>query len=289
MKNDNTKELISSAVESLIEELKQGKTSRLENYLKFCSNFHNYSINNTLLIYFQMPEASKVAGFKTWSKLGYKIKKGEKAIKILAPQTYKYILRNGEIIYFNRMTEEEKAQTYNHKLGITFKPVPVFDINQCEKLTNEDHEFFIPLGNTHKDQYENLKLVIESQGIKVIETNTGSAEGVSHGGLIEIKETIDYNNKLLTLIHENAHEILDKGAESDRDKTDRNIRECRAEAVSYIVGNYLGLHNPFSRDYLLIWGNTEEEIRVHLEAILKASNRIIESIESFNKKDKNIA
>ena len=56
-----------------------------ENFLKFCNTFHHYSFNNIILIFSQMKEATKVAGFKQWQKLGRKIKKGEKGIRIIYP------------------------------------------------------------------------------------------------------------------------------------------------------------------------------------------------------------
>ena len=58
-------------------------------YLSFQSRFYDYSFNNTLLIWLQCPHASHVAGFRSWKKLGRFVKRGEKAIKILAPLTYK--------------------------------------------------------------------------------------------------------------------------------------------------------------------------------------------------------
>ena len=58
-------------------------------YLNTMAKFHNYSFNNTLLIAMQKPDASLVAGFHKWKKeLGRTVKKGEKAIKILAPAHY---------------------------------------------------------------------------------------------------------------------------------------------------------------------------------------------------------
>lgn len=281
----DTTQIVDEAIEKLIEELKQGKSERLQNYLKFCSKFHNYSKNNTLLIFIQKPDATKVAGFTDWNRLGYRIKKNEKSIKILRPEEYTYIEVDGERVFYNQMNEQQKASKKTHKKGRRFVTCSVFDISQVVKIDGEKDEFFTPLGDSHKEQYKSLKEIIESQGIKVIETNTGSAEGVSYGGRIEIKSTIDYNNKLLTLIHENAHEILDKGAESDRHITNNKTRECRAEAVSYIVGHYLGLENPFSRDYLLCWGNDVKEFKENIEAILKAANKIITSIEDFKKKN----
>lgn len=272
---------INGAIENLLDELKNGKSERLINYLEFCSKFYTYSPNNTILIYQQLPTASKIASFKKWSDLGFKVKKGSKAIRIIAPQPYKYIEENGERIFFSQMTQEQKKDKKSHKEGITYKSVPVFDISQCENLDENktDTEFFYPLGDTEKKQYETLKLKIENLGIEVIETNdTKGAEGVSIGGTILIKKDLNFNNKLLTLIHEVAHEFLDKGEGSDREETNKNIRELRAESVAYIVGNYIGLKSPFSSDYLLSFNADEKKFKDNIFKIVATSTKIINII-----------
>lgn len=281
MKNLNEVEKsIKDAVENLVSALNNGKSERYIEYLKFCSKFYNYSQNNQILIYTQMPTATRVAGFKSWESLGFKINKGSKALKILAPQQYKYIEVDGERIYFNQMTKEQKANKALHRTGISYKPVPVFDISQCTNMNDKDvvTSFFYNLGDTHKDQYINLSnLVSERLNINIIETEkTHGAEGVSMGGTILIKKGLDYNNKLLTLLHEVAHEMLDKGADSDREDTTKEIRELRAESISYIVGQYLGLENPFSSDYLLMYKADAKSLKEHLDKIQKTSKVIIE-------------
>lgn len=287
MKNyENIENQIDNGIKKLITELKQGKSENLINYLKFCSNFYNYSANNIMWIYQQMPTATKVANFKTWSKLGYKIKYKSKSLKVLRPQEYIYILENGEKIFYSKMTREQKNRTNEHRKGITFLASPVFDMSQVEKINGSEDKFFTPLGDTYKEQYLNLLKIINGQKIEVIETNeTFGAEGLSYGGLIKIKKDIDYNNKLLILIHEFAHEFLDHGPESDRCKTTAQIRECRAEAISFIVGNYLGLHNPFTSDYLQSWGNSVKEFKENLDSILKVTKRIIHLIEENKNQD----
>lgn len=283
MIDSKIKGIIDNSVSSLVEEMQQGKSERLTKYLEFCSNFYRYSYTNTMLIFAQMPSASRVAGYKTWNNMGYQVKKGEKAIKVLAPTYYKYIVVGGQVISYKEMTEAQKKDKSQHKTQTYFVPVNVFDISQCVNQKGEEvPRFFTSLGDTHKEQYEGLKAVIINKGINVNETaDTNGAEGVSYGGKIDISVSADYNNKLLTLIHEFAHEILDHGANSDREKADRTIRELRAEAVSYIVGRYMGLDNPFSSDYIQCYGNTAKDVETHLEAIVKASNEIIKAIEEY--------
>lgn len=59
------------------------------------------------------------------------------------------------------------------------------------------------------------------------------------------------------------------------------VRECQAEAVSYIVSRYLEIENPFSRDYLLSYGNTAEELIANLGQVQAASQWMIERVEEI--------
>ena len=64
-------------------------SNRYAEYLAAMSKFHHYSFGNALLILFQCPTASRVAGYTTWKKLGRQVKRHEKGIQILAPCPYK--------------------------------------------------------------------------------------------------------------------------------------------------------------------------------------------------------
>ena len=82
-------------------------------YLRTAAKFHGYSLNNTILIYAQCPEASRVAGYRLWQQLGRQVKKGEKGIEILAPSS------------FTRTTREKRVDPNTHKemIGADGKPV----------------------------------------------------------------------------------------------------------------------------------------------------------------------
>src|SRR5215211_7617972 len=82
------KGVVEQGAQHLLGELEQGKSEHLQRYLAFASRFHRYSPTNQLLIYLQKPEATRVAGYKTWQKLGYQVGKGEKGIRIQAPRPY---------------------------------------------------------------------------------------------------------------------------------------------------------------------------------------------------------
>jgi len=85
MKIEQAKQLTEQALDQLIHALEAGKSEALKTYLATMSRFHKYSWGNLLLIAFQSPSATHVAGFHTWKSLGRFVKKGEKGIMILAP------------------------------------------------------------------------------------------------------------------------------------------------------------------------------------------------------------
>src|SRR4029077_18835414 len=64
-------------------------SGKWQEWLTTQSKFHHYSFRNTLLIMIQRPDATRVAGFRAWQLLGRQVRKGEKAIWILAPMTRK--------------------------------------------------------------------------------------------------------------------------------------------------------------------------------------------------------
>ena len=81
------KEITDKLEEGLKELFESGK---YKNYLSTMSKFHNYSVNNTLLIALQRPDASLVAGYQAWQKnFNRHVNKGERGIRILAPAPYK--------------------------------------------------------------------------------------------------------------------------------------------------------------------------------------------------------
>ena len=99
------------------------------------SKFHNYSVNNTLLIALQRPDASLVAGYQAWQKnFNRHVNKGEKGIRILAPAPYKIKEERdkldpvtGEIM----LDQDGMPQTEEVEIKIpVFRAVSVFDVSQ---------------------------------------------------------------------------------------------------------------------------------------------------------------
>jgi antirestriction protein ArdC len=117
MKSEQIKEIMEKATEQLVAALNAGHSEALTGYLKAIGRFHRYSLHNVILIASQKPNASYVAGFRTWNGLGRFVKKGEKGILILAP-----IVR--------RMAESPEDQEESSTSIAGFRAAYVFDVSQ---------------------------------------------------------------------------------------------------------------------------------------------------------------
>ena len=123
------------AIEKGIQELFQSEKYR--QYLRTMSRFHKYSVNNTMLIYMQKPDATVVAGFNKWrDQFGRNVLKGEKGIKIIAPTPYKKKIEEAKLdpdTKLPMLDANGKAIMEEKEIKIPmYKPVTVFDVSQTE-------------------------------------------------------------------------------------------------------------------------------------------------------------
>lgn len=126
---------ITDSIEKGIQELFQ--SDKYAQYLRTMSRFHKYSVNNTLLIYMQRPDATLVAGFNKWrDQFERNVRKGEKGIKIIAPTPYKKKIEQEKIdpdTKLPMLDADGKVITEEKEIKIPmFKPVTVFDVSQTD-------------------------------------------------------------------------------------------------------------------------------------------------------------
>ncbi len=261
------KNMLDRGVEELLLGIKQGTSQRLMDYLAFTARFHRYSLSNQILIYTQNPQATSVAGYQTWKKMGYQVAKGEKGIRIFAPRPYTQV---------DDETGEERER-------ISFTTVSVFDVSQLDNTERAPPTFFERLPDDQQELYEKLEVAVRADGISLEEGWTGPAQGYSAGKRIVLRKGLDSRNRFHTLIHEYAHELLHWG--QDRKEKDPRVRECHAEAVAFVVAHRFGIYNPYSADYLHNWGTTPEKLKEELEVVRKAASYIIDRIEEPSSND----
>jgi hypothetical protein len=268
-----------AGLEELVHELSQGKSDHLLQYLNFAAQFHHYSRANQMLILMQMPTATHVASYKRWQELGFQVAKGETGIRILAPsirKAKKEKIESAETEELDQPSPEEPDKTV-----VRFVAVSVLDQSQ---LTPEKRPlaFFTPLEGDADSLYQHLVSAATEDGFTVVESpDTGGAEGFSRRRLIVTRTGLPSVNRALTTIHEYTHGLLHQNVHTlglRRDVT-KEIKECHAEAVSYIVAKHFGIANPFSSDYLLQWGTTPETLRTELDSVVAAASHIIHQVE----------
>ena len=261
-KADALNTTITEAVTALAQETdsaKQDATFRA--WLTTMSRFYAYSFGNQLLIAAQCPQATRVAGFQRWRSMGRFVKKGEKAIFILAP-----IVR--------RNADEHDTDEANRPRIAGFRAASVFDLSQTdgEPLPDAPEHNATEGGETLLPR---LEAAISSYGIaltyKVLPKGT---QGYSKGGSIEIHAEQTVAAKCGTLAHELAHELLHKVERSQG----RQQRELEAEAVAYAVLTHYGMQ-PGSRFYLASYGITGEMLSTSMQTIAATARQIIERVD----------
>ena len=228
--SNKTQEIITKLQEG-IEGLFEG--DRYKEYLRFLSRFHNCSAGNCLLILLQCPTASLVASYTEWKRMGRQVNKGEKAIKILAPHTYKETDEKGE----------EHVYTGFHVAS-------VFDVSQTHHPDGKALPDIVRVLDGSVVGYHNLLDVLI--GIAPVPVGFEDIEGGANGyynieeSRIAIKSGLSEMHTIKTLLHETAHAML-HGKGCEEEKADRRTREVQAESVAYVVSSYLGI--------LLTWIN----------------------------------
>ena len=125
MKLEEVNKRSKEAVDFLVSALESGHSEVLTAYLGAMAKFHTYSFGNVMLIARQKPDATNVAGLRTWNSLGRFVKRGEKGIFILAPMIGKKRSEEGAIA-----NEDNKSNGESRLYG--FRAVYVFDVSQTE-------------------------------------------------------------------------------------------------------------------------------------------------------------
>lgn len=264
-------------VKEITKRLEQGvkevfESDKYKEYLTFMSKFTDYSFNNTMLIMLQCPHASLVAGYKAWStKFKRQVRKGEKAIKILAPCTHKKTIeKDGE--------EKEVAWT-------SFRAVNVFDISQTDGQEIPTACVENLIGDV--DGYEALLKKLE--GVSPVPVEYQNIDGGANGFYSRTEERIAVQigmsnlQTIKTLIHEISHAML-HGKGKEEGKADRLTREVQAESVAYTVCSVLGLDtSDYSFGYIAGWSSGKElkELSASMDVICKTSKALIEKVKKF--------
>ena len=297
-KNKERLKEITDSIEQGIKDLFQ--SDRYSQYLRTMSRFHRYSVNNTMLIYMQKPNATLVAGFNKWrDQFSRNVMRGEKGIKIIAPTPFKKKIEEEKLDPDTKapvLDADGKVIMEEKEIKIPmYKVVSVFDVSQTEgkplpTLANDltgnvkQYEIFMealrrssPVSlafeamEPNTDGYfseKNQRIAIRS-GMSEVQTVSAAVHEITHATLH------NYDQAKLTAAKG------DETAEPTKPK-DRRTEEVEAESVSYAVCQYYGIQtgeNSFG--YIASWSKDKElpELRASLETINKTASGLISDID----------
>ena len=280
---------ITDRLETGIQELFESE--RYKAYLTTMSKFHSYSFNNTLLI--AMQGGQLVAGYNKWRDDFHRnVKKGEKAIKILAPAPFKAKKEVQKLDAQGRpvMGKDGKPVTEVQEIQVpAFKIVSVFDVSQTEgePLPSIGVE---ELTGSVERYGEFFKALEQTSPVPIgFEDIPGGSHGYYHltEKRIAIQEGMSELQTLKTAIHEIAHSKLhaidpEAPAIDQADRPDSRTREVQAESVAYAVCQHYGLDtSDYSFGYVAGWssGKDLKELKASLETIRATAHELITTID----------
>lgn len=280
---------ITDRLETGIQELFESE--RYKAYLTTMSKFHSYSFNNTLLI--AMQGGQLVAGYNKWRDDFHRnVKKGEKAIKILAPAPFKAKKEVQKLDAQGRpvMGKDGKPVTEVQEIQVpAFKIVSVFDVSQTEgePLPSIGVE---ELTGSVERYGEFFKALEQTSPVPIgFEDIPGGSHGYYHltEKRIAIQEGMSELQTLKTAIHEIAHSKLhaidpEAPVIEQADRPDSRTREVQAESVAYAVCQHYGLDtSDYSFGYVAGWssGKDLKELKASLETIRATAHELISTID----------
>jgi hypothetical protein len=280
---------ITVAIEDLAQETDQALISEtLQRYLEMLSKFHHYSWHNQLLIWIQSPQATQVAGYRTWKqKFKRQVKRGENGIAILVPCLYRpknqaKTLEEEDPNLQSTLPVSSCEEPESTHSNLTFRVVHVFDIAQTEgePLPEcpewRDHEKDTDLEDT-------LLTFAKKKGIQIERTDDlGGPEGVSSGGKIRLLHTTGTR----TLVHELAHELFEHSKPEIHSLSTAQQREVEADAAAYVVCHHFGLKSASTPNYLALWQASGKDILASLERVRGIAVEIIQEADSFTQQRK---
>lgn len=262
-------------------------SAELKKYFDFFARFRGHSFYNTMLIWIQNPNATKVAGFRQWQdKFNRRVVKGAKSIMIFAPMFSKN--NKTDDIEDDGSIDKSTLST----IPVRFRPVNVFDIADTEPMNEKGEvpktpEWFMESEPTErtKELFSYVKEAAEDMGIKITMGDAkGGEKGYSAGDHINMSSSVEGAGELSTLIHEFAHELMHWKKTSlfyqgDDVKFDSAIKELQAESVAYTVMKHYDLPVQHQPTYIALWKGNKEKILANIRVISEVAKFIIDAID----------
>jgi hypothetical protein len=239
-------------------------TERWRRMLDVAARFHHYSPNNVLLIAVQRPDATLVAGYRTWAQLGRQVQRGERGIGILAP------------VVARREPEPDTDDALGARTLRGFRAAHVFDVAQTEGRPLPDVRPRLLSGGSPTGLWDQLASQVNAAGYTLDRGPCGSANGYADHERrhVRVRDDVSSAQAAKTLAHELAHVLLHQ---PDSPPRERRLGEIEAESVAYVVA--AGARMPtgdYSVPYVAGWaGGNTDLLRDTASRVLSTARQIL--------------
>lgn len=254
-------------------------------WLRTAARFHRYSWRNQLLIMMQRPDASAVAGYSAWKALGHQVRRGEKAIRVLAPVTR----RVEKLDAHGNVVRDAEGKPVLHRVIVGVKLASVFDASQVDPAPPQPPTPTLLEGEAPAGLWDSLAELVRQEGYTIQRSGSGPANGVTDytARTVTVRPDLDDAQAVKTLAHELGHVLLPPPAgESLVDLACRGLREIEAESVAYIVTHAHGLDSgDYSFSYVANWGgrtaavtgaNVDDLVQQTADRVVGAAGRVLQ-------------
>lgn len=244
-------------------------------YLRTAGSFHQYSLNNLMLILAQHPTAEAVAGYRQWEARGRQVRKGEKAIKIYGYSSRNVLGKDADgndelrkIAFFPILSVFAQDQTDPiegaEATAQAVSPVQLLQGEDDTQIAQRVREYVLSLGWT-----------VESENIVGGANGYATTDGSKR---IVVDARLSPAMTAKTTIHEVAHALLH--CDGEHGGVTREIGEMEAESVAYVLGGLLGLDTTdYSIGYVTGWAKGDmKALRATAERVLTTVKTILKAI-----------
>ncbi|HEY0117804.1 MAG TPA: ArdC-like ssDNA-binding domain-containing protein [Cellulomonas sp.] len=254
--------------------------------LAVAARFTTYSPSNVLLIAVQRPDATQVAGIRTWNSLGRHVVKGEHGIAILAPCLYRADDEPAAAADGAPAAESADDGPMPRRELRGFRVVHVFDVAQTDGTPLPDAAPQLLTGDAPRDVWDGLVGLTLKAGYRLDrQTCPAGINGwtAPEDKVVVIDKNLEAAQATKTLAHELGHIRANHHGRFPDYATDRRCRgaaEVEAESIAYMVTSHLGM-NPaaYSVPYVAGWADDLDVLRHHMSTVVTSSQWILGDLE----------
>jgi len=260
--------------------------------LAVAARFTEYSPSNVLLIAAQRPDATRVAGIRTWNGLGRRVTKGEHGIAILAPCVYR---TDDQTAKDRHQARPEPAASPGDEMPPQrelhgFRVVHVFDVTQTEGRPLPDVQPELLKGAAPAGIWDQLVALTANAGYQL--ERRPCPEGVNgwtapQDKIVVVDETLEPAQAAKTLAHELGHVRANHaGRFPDYAVAHacRGAAEVEAESIAYVITSHLGMKpDAYSVPYVAGWADDLDMLRHHMSTVVTVAQGLLSDLDALSK------